>query len=158
MSLPRPGPYINGEVDGGGLSGWSTTLPGNSRSADAAYLSAALAWQHQIDRILARHQVTNGTGTVLLDQIENEYCFASSTQNLNPSYMEALENQARADGITVPLFTNVCYPAGATWASGPGKVDVDDGAFERIIAEGTARTCAIAAVVLADVKRAMRLT
>jgi len=27
----------------------------------------------RINTILARHQLTNGTGTVILDQIENEY-------------------------------------------------------------------------------------
>jgi beta-galactosidase len=122
--IARPGPYINAEVDAGGLPGWALTLPGHSRSSNPAYLSGALAWLHRIDQILARHQVTNGTGTVLLDQVENEYCFSSSGQNLDPAYMQALENQARADGITVPLFTNVCYPSGAPWDSGPGKVDV----------------------------------
>ena len=32
--IARPGPYINAEVDGGGLPGWLTTKAGNNRSDD----------------------------------------------------------------------------------------------------------------------------
>jgi beta-galactosidase len=122
--IARPGPYINGEVDSGGLPGWVDTQKGHSRSTAPDYLSAALDWQRHIDAILARHQLTNGTGSVILYQIENEYCFAGTSAGLDASYMQALEAQADADGISVPQFHNSCYPSGATWSSGAGKVDV----------------------------------
>ena len=53
----------------------------------------------QIDRHLARHQLTNGTGSVIAYQVENEYYNGSPAGR---AYMQDLENKARADGITVP--------------------------------------------------------
>jgi hypothetical protein len=120
--IARPGPYVNGEVDGGGLPGWVDTQAGHARSSAPDYLAAAEQWMGQIDAILARHQLTSGTGTVILDQIENEYCFAGTSAGLDGGYVSALEQKARADGITVPLFTNACYPSGAPWSSGDGAV------------------------------------
>ncbi len=56
-----------------------------------------------IDAVLDGHQLTNGTGSVIAYQIENE--------NYDPStagkqYMQDLQNKARAEGITVPLTFN----------------------------------------------------
>ncbi|GHF70925.1 beta-galactosidase [Amycolatopsis bartoniae] len=118
--IARPGPYINAETDSGGLPGWLTTQAGKARTSAPDYLAAAKEWFRHIDPILARHQLTDGRGTVILDQIENEY----SNGALDPAYMQALEDQARADGITVPLFHNDVWPAG-NWKPGtPGGVDV----------------------------------
>ena len=71
--IARPAPYINAEVDGGGLPGWLTTKTENNRTDDPNFLQYADQWLTQIDRILARHQLTNGTGTVIAYQVENEY-------------------------------------------------------------------------------------
>jgi beta-galactosidase GanA len=120
--IARPGPYINGEVDGGGLPGWVDTQAGHSRSSAPDYLAAAEQWMGQINAILARHQLTNGTGTVILDQIENEYCASENSAGLDVNYMNDLEQQAKSDGITVPLFTNACYSSGDPWSSGTGAV------------------------------------
>lgn len=38
--LPRPGPYINAEVSGGGFPGWLQRVKGTLRTSDADYLSA----------------------------------------------------------------------------------------------------------------------
>jgi beta-galactosidase GanA len=49
--------------------------------------------------------VTNGSGTLLLYQIENEYSsFIGSATGIN--YMAHLYAKARADGITVPIYHN----------------------------------------------------
>ena len=72
----------------------------------------------QIDRILARHQLTNGTGTVIAYQVENEYYNGSAAGR---AYMQHLEDKARADGITVPLTGN----NNGTFNSGVGALDVD---------------------------------
>ena len=56
----------------------------------------------EIDTIIARHQVTNGTGPVLLYQIENEYCNGPRRPRLHVDTC----TQGAADGITVPLFGN----------------------------------------------------
>ncbi|HEV3356978.1 MAG TPA: beta-galactosidase [Pseudonocardiaceae bacterium] len=101
--IARPGPYINAETDGGGMPGWWNGQPGNARSNDPRYEQYAMQWMHQIDTILARHQLTTGTGTVILEQVENEFTDTSSSAT---AYMADLEKQIRADGITVPLSGN----------------------------------------------------
>jgi len=116
--VARPAPYINAEVDGGGLAPWTEALKGNNRSADADYLSHADQWQTRIDRILARHQLTNGTGTVIAYQVENEYYNGSAAGR---QYMQHMEDKARADGITVPLTGN----NNGTFNSGAAALDVD---------------------------------
>jgi beta-galactosidase GanA len=101
--IARPGPYINAEVTGGGYPGWLTTQAGKARTAAVDYLAAADQWLGQIDRILQRHQLTNGTGTVILYQLENELANTGSSEQ---AYMQHLATTVRADGISVPLFSN----------------------------------------------------
>ncbi|MET8804950.1 beta-galactosidase [Streptomyces sp. NPDC004546] len=116
--IARPAPYINAEVDSGGLPGWLTTKAGDNRSDDPRFLKYADEWLTQIDRIIARHQLTNGTGSVIAYQVENEYYNGSAAGR---SYMKHLEDKARADGITVPLTGN----NNGTFNSGTGALDVD---------------------------------
>ncbi|WP_443053414.1 beta-galactosidase [Streptomyces sp. NBC_00285] len=116
--IARPAPYINAEVDSGGLPGWLTTKAENNRSDDPRFLKYADEWLTQIDRIIARHQLTNGTGSVIAYQVENEYYNGSAASR---SYMQHLEDKARADGITVPLTGN----NNGTFNSGAGALDVD---------------------------------
>ena len=101
--IARPGPYINAEVTGGGYPGWLTTQAGKARTAAADYLAAADQWLGQIDQILRSHQLTNGTGTVILYQLENELANTGSSEQ---AYMQHLATTVRADGISVPLFSN----------------------------------------------------
>ena len=101
--IARPGPYINGELDAGGFPGWLLTQSGRARTNAPDYMAAADQWLHQIDQVLARHQYTNGTGPVILYQIENEL---GSTGSAQRSYLQNLAAQVRADGITVPIFHN----------------------------------------------------
>ena len=101
--IARPGPYINAETDGGGFPAWLATRAGRARTDAAAYLAATDEWQSQIDAIIARHQLTSGSGTVILYQIENELA-STGTSQLN--YLTHLRDKARADGITVPIFHN----------------------------------------------------
>jgi beta-galactosidase GanA len=101
--IARPGPYINAEVDGGGFPGWLTTQAGQARTDAPDYLAATDEWQSAIDAIIARHQVTDGTGSVIAYQIENELSATGAAQR---DYLRHLADKARADGITVPLFHN----------------------------------------------------
>jgi beta-galactosidase GanA len=101
--IARPGPYINAEVDGGGYPGWLMNVAGKARTDAADYLAASDQWQSAIDAILAAHQYTNGTGPVILYQIENEL---GSTGTAQQNEMTHLSNKARADGINVPIFHN----------------------------------------------------
>jgi beta-galactosidase GanA len=103
--LARPGPYINGEVNAGGFPGWLTRTAAVARTDDPVYLGYADEWLTAIDQILGRHQLTDGGGTVLLYQIENEYAsFVTSPAGVN--YMSHLYAKVRADGITVPIYHN----------------------------------------------------
>jgi beta-galactosidase GanA len=101
--IARPGPYINAEVDGGGFPGWLTTQAGKARTDAADYLAATDEWQSAIDAIIARHQVTDGTGSVIAYQIENELAATGTAQR---NYLQHLYDKARADGIGVPIFHN----------------------------------------------------
>ena len=116
--IVRAAPYINAEVDSGGLPGWLTTKAETNRSADPRFLQYAYQWMTQIDRHIARHQLTDGTGSVIAYQIENEYYDGSAAGR---TYMQDLENKARADGITVPLTGN----NNGTFNSGTGELNVD---------------------------------
>ena len=116
--IARPGPYINAEVDGGGFPGWLSTTAGNTRTGDPEYLKWSDEWQTQIDRIIARHQLTDGGGTVLAYQVENEYYHGDAAGR---AYMQHIEDKARADGITVPLTGN----NNGTFNSGAGALNVD---------------------------------
>ncbi|MDC2953184.1 beta-galactosidase [Streptomyces gilvifuscus] len=101
----RPGPYINAEIDGGGFPGWLTAAKGTARTADPAYLAHVDEWLTHVDAIAARHLYTDGGGTILLYQIENEYD-AHVTEATGRDYMAHLYRKVRADGIDVPLFHN----------------------------------------------------
>ncbi|MDT4905015.1 MAG: hypothetical protein QOH52_3031 [Pseudonocardiales bacterium] len=116
--IARPAPYINAEVDSGGLPGWLTTKAEDNRSADPRFLKYADEWLTQVDRILKRHQLTNGTGSVIAYQVENEYYNGSAAGH---TYMQHLADKARADGITVPLTGN----NNGTFNTGVGALDVD---------------------------------
>ena len=115
--IARPGPYINAEVDSGGFPLWMTTQPGQERSADPQYLRYADQWMTRIDRIIARHQLVNGGGSVIAYQVENEYYDDSAAGR---EYMAHLEEKARADGIRVPLVGN----HNQAFVSGKGAVEV----------------------------------
>ncbi len=101
----RPGPYINAEVDAGGFPGWLTATEGAARSTDPTYLGHVDGWLAAVNRIVRRHQHTDGGGTVLLYQIENEYD-GHVTDPTGPAYMSHLYKKVRADGIDIPLFHN----------------------------------------------------
>lgn len=117
--IARPGPYINAETDGGGIPSWVLTSPHGYRSDAEPYLSAALQWFSEIDAIITPHQITKG-GDVIAYQIENEYTSHAASAN---RYMADLEQQARADGITVPFTFNQCCGS-QTFTSGTGAVDI----------------------------------
>jgi beta-galactosidase GanA len=117
--IARPGPYINAETDGGGIPSWVLNAPNGYRTDSQPYLSASEQWLAQIDAIIAPHQITKG-GDVILYQIENEYT-GRSTGDLQ--YLADLEQQAKADGITVPFTFNQCC-GGPFYTSGTGAVNI----------------------------------
>jgi len=103
--IARPGPYINAETDAGGFPAWLATTPGLARTNNATYMSYTDEWQSNVDPIIARHQLINGGGTVILYEIENEYANNVGSPT-GQQYMAHLYAKARANGITVPIFNN----------------------------------------------------
>ncbi|MFD7654558.1 beta-galactosidase [Actinosynnema sp. NPDC059797] len=119
--LARPGPYINAETDSGGLPNWLINSPARDRSDDPDYIAAVDEWLDRINPIIARHQLTDGGGTVILYQTENEFGDQSPG---GVAYMTHLQQRVRADGITVPTFHNTAG-TGPVWVPGtPGAPDL----------------------------------
>ncbi|MDB5455190.1 MAG: beta-galactosidase, partial [Caulobacter sp.] len=101
--ITRGGPYVNAELSRGGFPGWLVNQSARARTDAPEYIAAADEWMSQINAVIARHQLTDGGGTVILDQIENELDVIGPTQQ---RYMQWLYDKARRDGITVPIFHN----------------------------------------------------
>jgi beta-galactosidase GanA len=131
--IARPGPYVNAELSGGGFPGWMFRNKAEARTDDPVYLAAAEEWLGQINAIIARHQVTNGGGSVIAYQLENEL---GKVEPRHVRAMERLAAKARADGISVPMFHNaagrlpdwVPKNSSAPWANvGPTELYAFDG-------------------------------
>jgi beta-galactosidase GanA len=101
--ITRAGPYVNAELTRGGFPGWLVNQRARARTDDPEYLAAVDEWLTQANAIIARHQINDGKGTVILHQIENELALTTPAQS---RYMDHLYAKARADGITVPIFHN----------------------------------------------------
>ena len=101
--ITRPGPYINSELSRGGFPGWLVKQSARARTDAPDYLAAVDEWMTRINKIIAKHQYSDGGGTVILHQIENELLLTNAEQQ---RYMQHLYDRARADGITVPIFHN----------------------------------------------------
>jgi beta-galactosidase GanA len=130
--IARVGPYVNAELAGGGFPGWMFRNRAEARTDDPAYVKAADEWLTHIDAIIARHQVTDGRGSVIAYQLENEL---GKVEPKHARLMAHLADKARADGIRVPLFHNAAgrlpdwAPKGsAPWANpGPTELYAFDG-------------------------------
>eukprot|EP01042_Synura_sphagnicola_P014888 gene14888-18840_t len=87
----------------GGFPGYLARQKAVARTDDPEYIKSVDEWQTQIDAIIKRHQITDGGGTIITYQIENEL---SNTDETHQRYMQHLADKVKADGITVPLFHN----------------------------------------------------
>lgn len=108
----RPGPYINAEANGGGFPLWITTGEhGGLRDDDPRYKAAWEPYMSAIAGVIRPHLITNG-GNVILYQLENELNgqWKDIPKKIdNPpiqTYMQDLYDNARKEGIDVPLTHN----------------------------------------------------
>ena len=101
--IARAGPYVNAELTRGGYPSWLVTQRAKARTDAPEYLEAVDEWYAHVNPILARHQITDGGGTIIAYQIENELL---ETTPVHVRYMQHLYDRARAGGITVPIFHN----------------------------------------------------
>ena len=111
--IARPGPFINAEVNAGGLPFWllrmEDIIPRNRIGTEykycEKYMEYIAEWYDQIIPII------NEFDNVILFQIENEY----ATDTMEEDYMRQLYKMARDRGIKCPIFHNDAYFAGL-WA------------------------------------------
>lgn len=111
--IARPGPFINAEVNAGGLPFWllskEDVVPRNRIGSQYKYSSEYMAFvKDWYDRIIP---ILNDFDNIIAFQIENEY----ATDEMEEDYMRELYEMARARGITCPIFHNDAYNAGL-WA------------------------------------------
>ncbi|MCK4277391.1 MAG: beta-galactosidase, partial [Phycisphaerae bacterium] len=99
----RPGPYIGGDWDFGGLPGWLAGKSGISfRSANAAYSHYFDKYIGQVLPPLAELQVTRG-GNIVLIQSENEY--VSLTMPDCQTHLAFINQLFRRSGFEIPIIT-----------------------------------------------------
>ena len=111
--IARPGPFINAEVNAGGLPFWllkmEDVIPRNRIGTEykysPKYMEYVAEWYDQIIPIIKDFD------NVILFQIENEY----ATDSMEEDYMKELYKMVRDRGITCPIFHNDAYFAGL-WA------------------------------------------
>lgn len=100
--IVRPGPYICGEWDNGGLPAWLLRDENiRLRTENEKYLCAVRKWFDVLIPKLLPYLQTNG-GNIILVASENEYgSFGNSTKYMN-TCAQMLQNY----GIDVPVFTS----------------------------------------------------
>lgn len=103
--VARPGPYICGEWDGGGLPSYLYTKGVKVRDCDEGFLGCVDQWYQRIVPIIAEYQLDQD-GTVLAFQVENELDFYKRCEDPK-RYIERLREMAEEYGITVPIFACV---------------------------------------------------
>jgi hypothetical protein len=102
----RPGPYICGETQGGGLPGWLQEVrggvgPGGTlipRSADAAFLAAVDSWFTVLLPILAPFLYSAG-GPIIMAQVGNEEGYWSADAAANPYLAHVRDAYVAAWGV-----------------------------------------------------------
>jgi len=102
-AIVRVGPYSCAEWDNGGFPAWLTIKPGMTlRDSGPAYDAAVDLHLAQVEKIVARHQINHG-GSVIMAQLENEHPHGWGMDDKDP-YLKHLYEQARANGLEIPLF------------------------------------------------------
>lgn len=97
----RPGPYICGEWDGGGLPAWLFPTPAiTARSTDPRYMGPVRTWLKRLGQELAPLLIDRG-GPIILTQIENEYGAYGADQ----AYLAEQRQALRDAGFSGMLYT-----------------------------------------------------
>ncbi len=115
-TIVRPGPYICAEWEAGGFPRWLLTLRPKEikhkvwlRSDDPVFLEWSKHWYDAVCPVLAAEQISRkpqGRPGTILFQIENEYDYCKSVpEDAKVTHLKALYQNARENGIVVPIFT-----------------------------------------------------
>ena len=115
-ALVRPGPYACAEWEEGGYPAWVSIKPGMVQREMGPVLPVSDPYMTRVEGIVARHQLNHG-GNVFLLQLENEHSRGWGTDVDDP-YLKYLDDQARANGIEIPMFNSGLHhshdPSGET--------------------------------------------
>ena len=110
----RSGPYVCDEWDGGGFPAWLIPKSGlEIRRPNALYLAAVREFVRALDKTVRPYQITHG-GPIILNQLENEldYFGPAGSDDERQAYLGALRDDARQDGLDIPLTACVGSPNG----------------------------------------------
>jgi beta-galactosidase len=103
-ALVRVGPYSCAEWEEGGYPAWLTAKPGMIQREMGPSVPYSDAHLGKVEAIVAKHQINRG-GSVIMVQLENEHSRGWGTDVDDP-YLKYLDDQARANGIQVPMFNS----------------------------------------------------
>jgi beta-galactosidase len=107
--LLRPGPYVCGEWDLGGIPPYLLRYPDIKLRANSAvapqYMAAVKQYIGRLASILKPLMIENG-GPILMLQIENEF----GSYGHDPEYLEELRQLWIANGISGPFYTEDGLP------------------------------------------------
>lgn len=99
--LFRPGPYVCGEWDFGGLPYWLLKTPDiKIRCMDPRYMKEVATYVQRISKEIKPLLITNG-GPILMVQVENEY----GSYGNDKTYLKTLKQWWIDNGIDVPFYT-----------------------------------------------------
>ncbi|TKA81502.1 hypothetical protein B0A49_00554 [Cryomyces minteri] len=133
--IVRPGSYVNAEANAGGLPLWITTgAYGSLRNNDTRYTAAWEPYMTEFASLTSGHEAGIG-GNAFQYQIENEYgqqWIGDPTLRVPNEtaidYMVLLEENARNNGIAIPLMHNnpnmYSRSWSKDWSNERGNVDV----------------------------------
>ncbi len=114
--LFRPGPYVCGEWDFGGIPPYLLKIPDiRIRCMDPRYMNAVKAYITRLAKEIKQFLCSNG-GPILMIQVENEY----GSYGNDKKYMEELRTCWIQQGIRGPFYT----------ADGPTPFMLDAGSIE----------------------------
>ncbi|MDO4791717.1 MAG: beta-galactosidase, partial [Buchananella hordeovulneris] len=100
--IVRPGPYVNAEISMGGLPAYMSNYTQSSLRS-VQNLDKAKEWLGEFNKIAKKHQITDGGGSIILYQAENELL---SDVSWRGDFLRELTRFIKSDGITVPVFHN----------------------------------------------------
>lgn len=114
--LFRPGPYVCGEWDFGGLPPYLLKYPDiKIRGMDKRFMEATSRYIKNISSEIISMQCTNG-GPILMIQLENEY----GSYGNDSEYLKELKKLWMDNGISIPFYT----------ADGPAAHHLEAGALD----------------------------
>ncbi|MDX1563893.1 MAG: beta-galactosidase, partial [Phycisphaeraceae bacterium] len=99
----RPGPYIGGGLDSGGIPAWLLREETKLRQASPKYIQAAARWIDAVMKQIKGLQITEPTGgPIVLVQIEHEWFCQNEEQA--EGYLSQVARFAHESGCAVPLI------------------------------------------------------